>query len=442
MDIDRGLIAAVLREGYPALSKVGLTLPMIEGEGRPAFEFLEKYWREHAKLPDAEVIRDQVGVVTTGTPKEPVAFWSAEIKKRYLYNALQVTLAKILDPMEKANSHEALVEYRKGFFELETLFKESAGVESVFSDIETIMDEHDRAKLGIIGIPSPYPTLNEATQGWQPEEMIVIAGRPGLGKTNLMIIMAVHAWLHGHKILFISTEMSRQAIRRRFAAFVCKIPYGKLRRGKLTGLEEDALRKKLKEIENDPRLLMLGSDMRPTLEAVEAQCLVHKPDMLCIDGYYLMKSEAVNNAKNKADRISENLDLTKGMLKRLKIPGMLTTQMNRPPQNQRSTSGGGKPDLDRLAFSDNMGMIADYVFFLERGEKLRQEKLIKMIPVKMREADFVDDLYLNWDFDNHNFTESDKKDIEEEEKKKKSASKSKPKAFKDDDDDDEPAVPW
>lgn len=437
MDIDRGLVAALLREGYEPFSRLGIADNMLEGEGKDALRFVETYWRGHKKLPTLEVVRDQTSVTFLGLPVEPLNFWATEIKKRHLYNAIQQQLGPVLDHMELGDSHAALDVYRRGFFALEGLFKDVVhSVEPVFSDLQEIFDDHDRARLGITGIPTPFPTLNEVTQGWQEEELIVIAGRPGLGKTTLMLLMALHAWQQGKKVLIVSTEMSRKAIRRRTASFACKVSYGRLRKGRLTETEFEKFKDDIAAYKDDPRLLMLGAGMCPTLEDVEAKCLLHKPDMVFIDGFYLMRSSLIKS-RNKSERIADLLDLTKDMLKRLKIPGMITTQMNRPPQNQRSASAA-KPDLDRLAFSDNMAMIADYVFFLERNEKLRSENLVKLMPVKTREADFVRDLYVNWDFEHQNFTESDRKPDEEEKAQSRRAAAFAmgvaSKAFKDDDD--------
>lgn len=397
MDIDRGLVKALLREGLVEFHEQDISPDMLEASGREAFTFVDAYWRKHGKMPSLQLIEDQTAIVFHDVPYEPVTFWAEEIRKRHLYAAMQEVMAGVMDKLEAADPKSALDRFRDGFFTLERLFQHSAGVERVFDDVDDIMDEYEQSKLGITGIPTPYPALNEVTQGWQPEDLIIVAGRPGLGKTSLALICGIHAWEHGRKVMIISTEMSRRAIRRRCASFMTKTSYGKLKRGKLTTIEEERFASSLQKLKGDERMIMMGKKMKVTLESIEAQAMIHKPDMLIIDGFYLIRSARVN-AKMKSDRIGEILDLTKEMAKELGIPVILTTQMNRG--NEKSK---GKPDLDRLAFSDNMGMIADYVFFLDRNAKMRDEREMRITPVKIREGEFIGSIISTWDFEKCEF---------------------------------------
>lgn len=399
MDIDRGLVKAILKEGLADLQVHGIFPAMLEGSGKDAFEFVDLYWRQHGKLPTGQLLEDQLGVTLYDVPVEPLNFWAAEIKKRHLYLNMQEVLQGVMDKLETADSHGALDRYRDGFFQLESLFKNSAGVELIFDDVDDIVAEYEQSKLGITGVPTPYPALNEITQGWQPEELIVVAGRPGAGKSFWAILCSTHAWRHGRKTMMVSTEMSRRAMRRRHAALITKTPYGKLKKGKLTSVEEARFAAELLKLKGDKNLLMMGKNMRVTLETIEAQAMIHRPDLLIIDGFYLLRSSKVT-AKQKHERIAELLDLTKEMAKNLQIPVMITTQMNRSSEKGKSKAA---PDLERLAFSDNMGMIADYVLFLDRSEAMRTAKEMRVTPVKVREGEFIGCIISTWDFDKIEF---------------------------------------
>lgn len=399
MDIDRGLVKAILREGIAEFHAQDVAAEMLEASGREAFNFVDAYWRKHGRPPTLQILEDQTGVSLHDLPHEPVSFWVLEIKKRHLYTNLQQVMAGVMDKLEAADPNSAMEKYRDGFFALEGLFKSASGVELIFDDIDGIMEEYERSKLGITGIPTPYPSLNEVTQGWQPEDFIVIAGRPGQGKSSMAIICSLHAWQNGRKTMMVSTEMSRMAMRRRHASFVTKTSYSKLKRGKLTTAEEESFRAALMKLKGDKRLIMMGKNMRVNLESVEAQAMIHKPDLLIIDGFYLLRS-ALATSKMKSDRIAELLDATKEMGKRLSIPIIITTQMNRGSEKGKAK---GPPDLERLAFSDNMGMIADYVFFLDRNQKMRDAREMRITPVKIREGEFIGSIISTWDFEKVEF---------------------------------------
>lgn len=402
MDIDRGLALAVLVSGIESFHSSDVTVDMLEGSGKEALAFMDAHWRAHGRLPSRELVLSEAGVDFRDVPVEPVKFWAGEVRKRHLYNALRESLDPLLTKMEKYDSFGALDVLSEQFFRLQGLLKSNSGVERVFGDIESILEEHDRASLGITGVPTPYPALNDLTQGWQPEDLIVIAGRPGVGKTMLLLMFALHPWkARADKVMMVSTEMSQKALRRRCAALVTKTSYSKIKRGKLTSYERAAFAAGLEKLRDDPNLIMMGKHMRVDLESVHAQALIHKPKLLVIDGFYLMKSSRLKGFMKKSDRIAELLDMTKEMAKDLEIPVAISTQMNRPPSERGAK--GAKPDLDRLAFSDNMGMIADYVFFLDRTQKDRESNEMRISPVKVREGEFIGSIVSAWDFDKGDF---------------------------------------
>lgn len=404
MDIDRGLALAVLLNGIEAFHSSDVTIDMMEGGGKEALGFMDRHWRAHGALPSRESVSSEVNVDFRDVPVEPVKFWAEEIKKRFLYNALRESLDPMLAKMEKYDSYGALEVLSEQFFRLQGLLKSKAGVEPVFGDVDSILEEHDRASLGITGVPTPYPALNDLTQGWQPEDLTVIAGRPGVGKTMLLLLFALHPWrARGDKVMIVSTEMSQKALRRRCAALVTKTPYGKIKRGKLASYERQAFAAALNPLRDDTNLIMMGKHMRVDLESVHAQALIHKPSSLWIDGFYLMKSSRLKGFMKKSDRVAEMLDMTKEMAKELGIPVGISTQMNRAPSDRPSAKA--KPDLDRLAFSDNMGMIADYVFFLDRSQKDRESNEMRITPVKIREGEFIGSIVSAWDFDKGDFSQ-------------------------------------
>lgn len=449
LNIDRAFVAAILREGRGDFSRIGITTEMMQGDGQAALKFVETYWREHSALPTLEVLRDQIGVYLGDQPKDPSSFWAAEIDKRFVDGAIQSAMSHVLEVLETADPLAAKSAYEKGFFELQKIRRGSgSSVQSIFGDISSILASYERAKGGYLGIPCGFPTVDNKTLGWQPEDMIIIGGRPSVGKTQLMILMGLHAWqVAGKRVLFVSTEMSEEAIKRRFVGFALKLPYEKLRAGALSDIQEQALREGLRRMENDPNLLMMWKEMSPTLEDVETACMLSRPDLVCVDGFYLMKSKLIKSTnRGRSEYLSELLDRNKDMLKRLGIPMIISTQLNRPPSGGRNGNSTKviRPELDRLAFSDNMGMIASWVFFLDQSEPLRRAKLMKLMAIKTRESSFIPDILMNWNFDDHDFSESDRKedDIADDAPKTKSAAR----AYKDDDEDRRapvrPAGPW
>lgn len=421
MDIDRGLLKSILKEGMTPFYNEGVRDDMISGSAIVAYRFIEAHWREYRKVPDTTTVLKETGVDLFQGPDEPVKFWSKEIKKRHLYNSIKDGLNTVMDSMEKRDSEDALKRLETIIFSIRENTPIVSRPVSLFANPDMIMEAYERAKTGITGVPCPFPSLNHISRGWQPEDLCVIAARPGVGKTYMLILLAKWAWAQGKKVLIASTEMSNISMSNRTISLVTKTAYGKIKHGTLTTMEEEQLRSSLQELKVDKRFLIMGGGFDVNLETIESSIIEEKPDLVCIDGIYLMKSSQIKS-KSRFDRIAEIIELTKAMAKRNKVPVIITTQMNRAPKD----SGGSKANLDRLAFSDNMGMIADYVFFINQTSEQREQRVLELQPVKIREAEFIDNIEIHWDFETQNFdetTESIKKTLgnkyQETEKKDK-----------------------
>lgn len=404
MNIDQGLLSAVLREGVTVFFDEGLRPEMLEPTAQPIYQFIFDHWKEHQKLPDAEVVLREHGVDLRQGPREPVKFWAKEVHSRFLYEKMKDSLGTVIKKMEARDPVGALEEIEANLLKLRSESpKAGSRPQSIFARADEIIEAYEKAKKeGITGVPTPWDTLNHITRGWQPEEFAIFAARPGSGKTWLLLIMAMWARHERKKVLIGSTEMSSLSLTRRAVALALKVSYGKIRHGNLDSATEDKFKADLVALKDDPYVVVMGDGFKVTIESIEAAIVEHKPDLVCIDGFYLLKSPAIK-AKDRLSRIAEVVELLKEVAKRTKTPILGTTQMNRAPKE--SQGGNKKADLDRLAFSDNMGMIADYVFFLNQNKDMRENKEMEIQPVKTRESDYLESFKINWDFEAQNFSQ-------------------------------------
>lgn len=217
--------------------------------------------------------------------------------------------------------------------------------------------------------------------------------------TWVLLIIAIWAWENGKTVLLGSTEMSHEALRRRAAALFCRLSYSKIRDGALTLDEEDHFKTKLESLKDDERFIILGDGFDVTLNSLEAGIIEKQPDLVCADGAYLFKSGGGRRDK-KHEGMADLFNEFKLIAKRNKVPIVGTTQMNRPDKMKT-----GAPDLSRMAFSDNAGMVADWVFFLKQTKEMRQNKEMEIQPGKMRESDFSGNIKINFNFGIQDFTE-------------------------------------
>jgi len=398
VDIDSGLLGAVCRDGMSAFLDQGVTEDMLVGSAQVAFRFIEEHWKEYKNVPTAETVFQETGLSVQNGPVEPLKFWSDQIKRRYLYETLRADLSRVADHMEERDPEKALAEIEALLFRARSQVVLSNRPVGLFSDPDAIMADYELAKQGLTGVPSPWPSINKITRGWQPGDFAIITARPSVGKTFLLLLALIWAWRHGHKVLLGSTEMSQQSMRRRVAALICGLSYARTRDGELTSQEEDILRTEVYKLKDDNRFLIMGDGFDVTLNSLEAAVIETQPTIVGADGAYLFRCAA--KYKDKNQNMAELFNGFKQLAKRNNVPIIGTTQLNRGDKK-----ASGPVGLDRLAFSDNAGMVSDWVFSIQQTKEMRANRELEIRPIKTRESEFTGNIKINWDFSTQNFTE-------------------------------------
>jgi len=241
---------------------------------------------------------------------------------------------------------------------------------------EIIRQEYETQKThgGVVGIPYPWDVLNRQTGGMRDEEFIVIYGRPGNMKTWLLCAMAAHAYECNQRVMVFSKEINTQAILTRIASVLTGVDYGDLKRGTLSPEDEQYVNDYLESMEKAEELDSKGGHRRALLSvsdkgkrrasSVEDLIAVaerFEPDIVFVDGLYLMRDSRSGSKTVDWKQISHISQDLKGMAQYLQCPVVGTTQANR--QNAKNPTG----DLDDLSYSDGLGQDADVAFRAFRG---------------------------------------------------------------------------
>jgi replicative DNA helicase len=225
--------------------------------------------------------------------------------------------------------------------------------------------------------------------------------------TFYLLMLCQSAWKAGHRVLFVTTEMSQSSIELR-NIFLAKylppaISYGRLKRGMISNTVAKWIATQIereKKAGAFERYKLMGDGFDVHLESIESKIAEFKPNLVAIDGTYLLKCKAIKET-DKFRRISEIFDRIKGIGKRHDVAFIVTTQLNRPPKQAKNQ----KADIDRIAFSDNVGMVSDYVFFLSQDDDMRSARKMDIECGKLREGEDYSPVHLNWNFEKHDFSE-------------------------------------
>lgn len=223
-------------------------------------------------------------------------------------------------------------------------------------------------KEGLSGIPSGFDKLDKLTSGWQPSDLIIVAARPGMGKTALTLTMARNIAVDANMpVAFFSLEMSSVQLITRLISSETGLSSEKLRTGKLEKHEWEQLNVKVKTLEEAPLFIddtpsLSIFDLRAKARRLASQ---HGIKLIIIDYLQLMTaggSQKNGNREQEISTISRNL---KALAKELSVPVIALSQLSRAVE----TRGGSKrPVLSDLRESGAIEQDADIVSFIYRPE--------------------------------------------------------------------------
>jgi replicative DNA helicase len=219
------------------------------------------------------------------------------------------------------------------------------------------------------GIPTGFDKLDLLTSGWQPSDLVILAARPGMGKTAFVMSMAKNMAIDfNHPVAIFSLEMSSVQLITRMISSETGISSEKLRKGNLETYEWEALNVKVKKLSEAPIFI----DDTPSLSVFDlrakARRLVSQHDVKAVIIDYLQLMTAGSTTKSTGNReqeistISRNL---KALAKELNVPVIALSQLSRAVE----TRGGSKrPLLSDLRESGAIEQDADIVSFIYRPE--------------------------------------------------------------------------
>ena len=223
-------------------------------------------------------------------------------------------------------------------------------------------------KEGLSGIATGFEKLDSLTSGWQPSDLIIIAARPGMGKTALTLSMARNiAVTKETPVAFFSLEMSSVQLITRLISAETGLSSEKLRTGKLADHEWKQLNVKVGDLEKAPLFIddtpaLSIFDLRAKARRLASQ---HGIKLIIVDYLQLMTAGSNSKAGNREQEISSISRNLKALAKELDIPIIALSQLSRAVE----TRGGTKrPQLSDLRESGAIEQDADIVSFIYRPE--------------------------------------------------------------------------
>jgi len=230
------------------------------------------------------------------------------------------------------------------------------------------LEELKNREDGLTGVPTGFTDIDRLTSGWQPSDLIILAARPGMGKTSFVLSLARNASADfGRGVAIFSLEMSALQLAQRIISMEAEVSSQKLRNGQLEEYEWQQLQSAIERISEAP--IYIDDTPGINIFEIRAKCrrlkMQHDISMVIIDYLQLMSGGGENAKGNREQEVSAISRALKMLAKELNVPVIALSQLSRAVEVR---GGSKRPQLSDLRESGSIEQDADMVSFIYRPE--------------------------------------------------------------------------
>ncbi len=372
---------------------------LFKGPEEELFEFVKTHIQKYGVTPARATITKHLPEVSLPTDvPEPPSYYYDRMQKRHRHMTLKQTM---LDATDLLNSDDPEAAQEKVFETLVALRKieyRRRVIDYAQEGGGIIKDHLITMQKGIdTGIPFGWPSVDTDSTGMQPGDFISFIGRPGKGKTYMLLYLLLHAWRNGFSPLFVSMEMNPQLIIQRLVSLDTHTAATQIKLGSVSSAKENSMMAHLLENKKMPPAWVLDGGLSATVNDILMHAMEKKPDVTFIDGAYLLRGKS----HSRWERIADNAEAIKrDICEGLKIPTVCSYQFNREAAKQSKKS---KPvGLEGIAGADVVGQLSSIVFgmFEEESVENMYKRRIEILKGRYGEGGGFN---VNWIFDEFPF---------------------------------------
>ena len=320
---------------------------------------------------DASGGKDYIGFLVDAVPTAAnVEYHARIVREKALYRRLiEVSTAIVSEAFEgRLPAAELLDDAEHKIFQVSQQ-RGNQGFTRIKELLWPTMERIEALQRGgktITGVPSGFTDLDELTSGFQPSDLIIVAARPSMGKTALVLNIAQHAAIENNvPVAFFSLEMSKESLVQRMLTSEARIDAQRLRKGMLRDDDFPRLARAAGilssapvYIDDTPGITLL--EMRSKARRLKADSGI---GMVVVD--YLQLMQGPPNVESRQQEVSIISRGLKGLAKELGVPVVALSQLSRAPDQR---AGDHRPQLSDLRESGAIEQDADLIMFIFRQE--------------------------------------------------------------------------
>jgi len=294
--------------------------------------------------------------------------------------------SKEVEALPLIHKLEKAIEHLNNQNDVERIIEEDA-FDNISDEIAEIKDRHDNPQK-YVGVDTGIEPLTIATNGWQGGDLITVIGRPGQGKSIVLLNFACSAWEVGVNVLYVTIEMPIKQQRRRLYSRMTHVPYFKIKNSdKLSNEELIYIEEKLKKIrdERSNAFVILDAPSRCKTSFIKKRIINYQKStgksfgLIVIDPIYLMQpnESSDDSKKDPVGVISWDLKL---LARDLNVPVINANQINR--EGHKRHLAGKETDIMDSASSDRLGQNSDIMISIASDDA----QWLKLMIIKYRDG--------------------------------------------------------
>lgn len=397
------LVSKIIQEkDLNTVVKLGVKPDHFTGSWGEVWTWLLEYNRAHGAVPTERVFNQEFADISLEDASgEQFSRLVEEVLDGYRKRIIMDSLSHAIPSINDDNIHDAITALASGI--------QKASIETArLRDIDIIQNWENRVSRyeemrntpnALRGIPTGFHGLDRITHGLRPQQFIVFAGEPKRGKSLFALILANSAHIHGKRPLFVSFEMSIEEQEARYDSLISKVPYTRILSGDLNNDEMSRIRKALAIRKNmQPFVFSEDTSSLTTVTALAGKVQEYKPDLLVVDGVYLMDDEE-GEAKGTPQALTNITRSLKRLAQRFDIPVVATTQVLSWKLQNRKTRA---VTADAIGYTSSFAQDADLILGVERNPDMDDQAIIRVVLARTAPTGEV---HVKWDWSTMEFEE-------------------------------------
>ena len=364
---------------------------------KQVWKFISKHNEKYGEVPTAVTVRDNFPTYTLHAVEDNIEYLLDQLIE---YRKRQKTIDALLEAQQAVSQQDHNTALQTMVSAAQILMNDSqrdSTDENLSDHPMQRYDEYIAIKTrpnGLLGLSTGFKTIDEITSGVLKQQLWTIAAPPKTGKSVLAMQMAIKAQDENQRVMFQSFEMTAREMKTRYDAMRSHISHKRLLMGALRPDEEKSYLNHLGMARDD--FWMPDTVASRTITGLCAKVEKYKPDILFVDGMYLMFDEETGETESERSLRS----LTRGMKRvaqRYDIPVVVSTQ------TLRSKMRGGKVTADSIGYTSSFLQDSDIVLVLQRQDE--EDDSSRSLSVAASRISGMGSTDLLWDWEEGRFEE-------------------------------------